>query len=85
MEEFTTKMRQYTSSVLPTQRIYAPIVSSTSGPSSESGGEERTEEDYIVSGWFKDVVDGAEEERREIVRDRGIGFEDNVVVAGRMV
>ncbi len=75
MEEFTSKMRQYTSSVLPTQRIYAPALSSSSG--SSGPGEERTEEDHIVSGWFKGVVEGAEEERKEIVRSRGIDFDES--------
>ncbi len=81
MTEFTQSMRKWTASVLPEMsgRLYKAPDAREDGASPASDppppGYVRTQEDSIVGGWFADVVRGAEEERQEIIRARGLGGE----------
>jgi hypothetical protein len=76
MEEFTVKMRGLTSHILPqmSDRLYRPQPASVSSETEdqEESALQRTEEDDVVSGWFNDVVAGAEQERQELIRARGL-------------
>lgn len=72
MTEFTQAMRKWTAGVLPEMsgRLYKAPEEAPHDPSGADQG--RSQEDTIVGGWFADVVRGAEAEREEIIRARGL-------------
>jgi hypothetical protein len=74
MEEFTSKMRRYTSSILPQNRLYSPTTTPDGAdvPVDHELPEAQNEEDGIVRSWVVGVVREIEDDRRKEVEKRGL-------------
>jgi hypothetical protein len=74
MEEFTSKMRRYTSTILPQTRLYLPSTTpeGTPIPVDHELPPAQDEEDGIVRDWLVDVVREIEDDRAREVEERGL-------------
>lgn len=71
MEEFTAKMRQYTTRILPDMsgNLYRPP---STLPVDHELPPPQDEEDGIVREWVRDVVAEMEDDRARLVESRGL-------------
>ncbi|KAI5452063.1 hypothetical protein NCC49_001004 [Naganishia albida] len=74
MEEFTSKMRHYTSSILPQNRLYSPTTTPDGAaiPVDHELPEAQDEEDGIVRNWVVGVLGEIEDDRRRELEKRGL-------------
>lgn len=74
MEEFTTKMRRYTGSILPQSRLYLPTTTHSGTPLlvDHELPEAQDEEDGIIRNWVVDVVREIEDDCAREVEERGL-------------